>query len=235
MSLDQIPVYIKVNSIYPTGQVFAGLAKKWDPDFDGKRNIVINTFPGFAGDTATFTYVDFVDGNKHKDMMVTVAGDHKISISAPALTVPCTVAVRLWDAPISVTVNGSALDDPNYNSAGKKLTIPVETNKAIDIKIEATPQRVINRSIAIRPLGRILVKQTGKGIALVIPPLSGIRTMGKAKVTVFDLTGKTIMRKEALLNPGIPASVAITPCIGASIARVEMNGEVIGKVKILSQ
>ena len=235
MSLEQIPVYIKVNSIYPTGKVFAGLAKKWDTAFDRNRNIVINAFPGFADDSATFTYVDYLDSNTHKEMTVKVASNYEISITSPALTVPCTVAVRLWDPPISVSVDGSEISNPNYSSTGKKLIIPFEANKAIDVTIEATPQRVIGRSIAVQALGRIMVKRTGQGAMLLIPPLAWTGNNGKATVKLFDMAGRTIVRKIVTVKPGSTTPVGIALSKGVCIAKVEVNGISVGSIKIIAQ
>ncbi|MBN1128749.1 MAG: hypothetical protein JXA71_07170, partial [Chitinispirillaceae bacterium] len=215
--------------------VFGGLAKKWDTTFDSKRHIVINAFPGFARDSAVFTYVDYLDSNRHKAMKVAVSSDYVISITAPAFSVPCTVAVRLWAAPVKVAAGGTAIADPQYDAATKKLVIPVTANTPINLSIEAVPQRVISRSFATRALGRFSVTKSGLTTTLMVPPLAGIGIPGTANVSVFDLTGRTIVRKNVTVKTGMATPVGITTGRGACIARVEVNGVVVGKVKILAQ
>ncbi|MBN2036395.1 MAG: glycoside hydrolase family 31 protein [Chitinispirillaceae bacterium] len=234
ITLDQIPVYIKVNSIYPTGKVFAGLEKKWDADFDSKRNIVINAFPGFAGDSATFTYVDYLDSNRHKEMKVSVSPDYDISITSPALTVPCTVAVRLWDAPISVRVDTTVVADPQYDATVKKLVIPFAANTPVNVTIEATPQKVIGTSRALRAQGLIKIRQTARGTMLLVPSIAGTGKNGKATISVFDLAGRIIVKQTVTLNHGVVTPVALSLSRGASIVQVDVKGEIAGRVKIMA-
>ncbi|MBN1307914.1 MAG: glycoside hydrolase family 31 protein [Chitinispirillaceae bacterium] len=235
MTLDQISVYIKENSIYPTGQVFAGLAKKWDADFDANRHIVINAFPGYAGNTAVFTYVDYLDNDEHKDMKVSVSDDYEISITAPALTVPCTVAVRLWDEPISVSVDDTPITDPQYDASGNKLVVPFEADKPINLSIAAPPQRVIGKPVTPRSQGQINVRQTARGTMLVLPPVAGTGIRRKATVSVFDLAGRTIAREVVAVKPGIPTEVGISLCKGVFIAEAEVDGKAAGRVKIIAR
>lgn len=233
MTLERIPVYIRANSIYPTGQVFAGLAKKWDAQFDAKRHIVINVFPGGAGDAAVFTYVDYLDGNRHKDMKVSVSENYEVSITAPALTVPCTVAVRMWDTPISVSVDGTPLTRVQYSTAGKKLIVPLDADKPVSIAIAAPPQRVIGKHSAPLLQAPIMVRQTPGGVVLVLPATAGTGQNGKAKVSVFDLRGRIVARKAVAVKPGIPTAVDMAICKGGSIAEAQVNGAVTGRTRII--
>lgn len=239
MGLTQIPVYIKLNSIHPTGKVFGGLTKKWDPEFDSKRNLVINAFPGYDGDTSSFTYVDYLDDNKHKEMTLNVVGvgdDCDISITAPAMTVPTVVVVRMWETPESVSVGGVPVEDPQYDAATKRLTIPVADAEPIDISITAVKQRITHRSTAFRVHGRITVKHTAEGVCLAIPPLTGIGRTAKATVTVFDIAGRVLLRKIVSVAPDAVTPVSLSfGGKGTYIARVKSKGVEVGKVKILAQ
>jgi hypothetical protein len=163
MPLTQIPVYIKSNSIYPTGQVFAGLAKKWDPTFDSKRNIAINAFPGAVGETASFTYVDYIDGNKQKVMAVSVAVNNAISVVAPAMTIPGNVIVRLASAPTSVYLGETPIAEPVYDATAKKLTVPFVANQPIQVTVNGTPSNIIEPFEPMQAVGHITAKKAGSG------------------------------------------------------------------------
>jgi alpha-glucosidase (family GH31 glycosyl hydrolase) len=235
MSLIQIPVYIKSNSLYPSGKVFAGLEKKWNTNYDNERNIIINAFPGAAGESNTFTYVDYLDNDTKKTMSVSVSSSSVITVSSPALTVPCTVSVRLTATPTSVYLGSAAIVSPVYDATTKKLTVPVSANQSITVTINGTPSSIRKNYEPIQARGSMVVRHTDHGIELTIPRMTGINQNNKATITVFDMSGRNIVKKECILKQYASTSVPLNLAKGSYIARVKVNGVNICSSKIVAQ
>jgi alpha-glucosidase (family GH31 glycosyl hydrolase) len=235
MAVDQIPVYIKSNSIYPTGQVFAGLAKKWDPAYDSKRNITINTFPGAAGESNSFTYVDYVDADKKKVLTVSVTADNVITVSAPAMTIPGNVVVRLPAAPTTVFLGSTPVASPQYDATAKKLTVPFVANQAVTVTVNGQPVKTLEKFEPVQAHGIMQVRNSGGKTELIIPRMTGINLDSRAKIAIFDMAGKNIIKKECILKQYSSTPVFLSLGKGAYIARVKVNGIDAGYVKIVAQ
>jgi Alpha-glucosidases, family 31 of glycosyl hydrolases len=233
MSLTQIPVYIKSNSIYPTGQVFGGLAKKWDAAYDSKRNLVINAFPGVAGETNSFTYMDYVDANKPKVMTIAVTASNAISVTAPAMTIPGTVVVRLLAAPTSVYLGATAVASPQYDATTKKLTVPFVANQPIGVTVNGSPSKTIESFEPLRAQGSMTVLRTNRGIELRIPRMSGINRSSRATLVMCDMAGRNIAEKECALNQYASTPLPLTLAKGAYLVAMKVNGVNAGNVKIV--
>jgi alpha-glucosidase (family GH31 glycosyl hydrolase) len=234
MSLTQLPVYIKSNSIYPTGQIYAGLAKKWDPTFDAKRNLVINAFPGLAGESNSFTYVDYLDSNKHKELNVSASADYIVSITAPAMTISGTVVVCLHNAPISVATDTGTITNPQYDAVTKKLTVSFDANKAINVTIHGIPAGILRTSELIRTYGRMSVRNTLRGTQLTIPRIAGINQNTPSVINVFDAAGRTIIKRDIALKQSAPTSIVLTLVQGVYFAKLEVKGVNAGTIKIVA-
>ncbi|MBN1309232.1 MAG: hypothetical protein JXA18_15010 [Chitinispirillaceae bacterium] len=232
MSLTQIPVYIKANSIYPTGQVFAGLAKKWEPEFDGSRTMTINAFSGSAGESVSFTYIDYVDGDKEKVMELEVDDDDVITVSAPAMTLPGTVALRLPAAPTSVYRGSSQIAFPVYDAGANKLTVPFEANEPIMVTVNPTVE-IVAPFEPVQAKGLITVRHNGTDRELVIPRMTGLDARGRAAVRIFSMTGREIVKKSVPLNRHASTPLKITTGKGVFLAKVSMHGISMGTVKII--
>jgi hypothetical protein len=233
MSLTQIPVYIKSNSIYPTGQIFGGLAKKWDAAYDSKRNVVINAFPGAAGESNSFTYMDYVDANKLKVLTVSVSSGNAISVTAPAMTISGTVVVRLLAAPTSVYLGSTAIASPQYDATAKTLTVPFSATQSISVMVNGKPNTLEPYS-PIQAQGRVVVRHTERGMELTIPRMTGINQNSNASVAIFDVAGRNIFNKECILKQYASTPVLLTLAKGAYIAKVEVNGINAGTVRIVA-
>ncbi|MBN1129639.1 MAG: hypothetical protein JXA71_11665 [Chitinispirillaceae bacterium] len=233
MSLTQIPVYIKANSIYPTGQVFAGLAKKWDPTFDSKRTIAINAFPGTAGQSVSFTYVDYVDGNKKKVMTLAVAADNAISISAPAMTIPGTVVVRLAAAPTNVYLGSTQVTAPAYDATAKKLSVPFVANQPIQVTVNGSPTGIVEPFEPVQAKGSMIVRSSGGTVMLMIPRMTGLCDHSVAKVQILSMTGREIQKKTVSLNRYSSTPLFIATGKGVFLVKASVDGVTAGTVKII--
>ncbi len=135
--LSRLPVYVKNNSIYFSGSLYAGNMKKWEPDFEKLRKIEIHAFPGGAGEETSFAYVDALDGNKEKPISLAVGGDKAVSVNFGPLNLPGSVKIRLKSAPLSVVFNGVPLSKVDYDGAHETLEIPYEAGEKVSIRVMA--------------------------------------------------------------------------------------------------
>jgi len=234
LTLEQIPVYIKSNSIYPTGKVFAGLEKKWNPTYDSKRTITLNAFPGAAGESNSFTYMDYVDGDKLKTLTVSVSANNVISIAAPAMTIPGTVVIRLTAAPTSVYLGSTAITSPQYDATAKKLTVPFVANQPISVGINGTPNKVFDTYEPTRAHGRMMTRQTDHGMELTIPRMTGIDQNNRATLAIFDMTGRNVAKKEFTLIQYSSTPVTVKLGKGTYLAKVEVGGIEVDRAKIIA-
>jgi len=234
MALTQIPVYIKSNSIYPTGKVFAGLEKVWNPTYDNNRTVAINAFPGAAGESNSFTYVDYLDSNTQKAMAVSVSASNVITVSSPALTVAGTVVVYLPAAPTSVYLGATAVASPQYDETAKTLTVPFSANQPIRVTVNGTPTGVLEPYQPMASCGKIVFHRRAGGMELSIPRMTGIRAIRNASVSIIDMAGRTIVQKEFALNQYSATPVSLKLAKGAYLAKVEVGGIVVDKEKIVA-
>jgi alpha-glucosidase (family GH31 glycosyl hydrolase) len=232
MPLTQIPVYVKANSIYPTGRVFAGLAKKWETDYDSKRTITINAFPGNAGESVSFTYVDYVDADKLKPMTLDVNAGGVITVSSPAMTVPGNVVIRLSAAPTVVYAGATQVASPAYDAAAKRLTVPFEANQPIQVTVNGSPT-ALTTPFEVRSAGFLSVKKRGTLVELVIPCIAGSDGHNDATVSMYSMTGRVIAERSVRVNryASTPFDIALPQ--GAYIARVTMHDVSIGTAKVI--
>ncbi len=89
-AVDEIPVFVRANSLFLTGDAYRGNSRTWLPD--ASSSLTLHVFPGEPGDTTNFDYVDSEDDNLIKPIaLVTTA--HGIRLTAPALRSATTVRV----------------------------------------------------------------------------------------------------------------------------------------------
>ncbi|MCF3650418.1 TIM-barrel domain-containing protein [Synoicihabitans lomoniglobus] len=79
---NEIPLFVRANSLLITGNVYAGNARTWDAD--SPPRLKIHAFPGEVGESTSFTYIDSADGDAAK--VIHLEHDETgISLTAPAL------------------------------------------------------------------------------------------------------------------------------------------------------
>ena len=93
--LDDIPLFARANSILVTGDIYRGNARNW---VAGQApSLRIDAFPGEAGSTAGFEYVDPFDADRVRVIRL-AADDSRIAVQAPALGVTATVVIHGTEA-----------------------------------------------------------------------------------------------------------------------------------------
>jgi hypothetical protein len=231
IQLHQIPVYVKSNSLYVTGQIYPGNSRRWIENFDDTRHLVINANPGNTGESTNFTYVDYLASDEKKVISLkTVAGnpDNIIVVQSPAMTVPCTVKVRLNTTPKSVTSNNVTLNahQYQYKASTKTLSVPVAVKQPINVQVNGIVSTVDTYeipSLLRKPKIRIIRNK----ITLIIPPVLGLRNGSRIMSQIFDMRGRLVWKKRIAPNQ-ICASVYPIPLNsigkGSYIIIIETDG-----------
>jgi alpha-glucosidase (family GH31 glycosyl hydrolase) len=135
-SLSKIPVYIKQNSIYLTGSIYRGSVKKWMPEFEKQKHLIIHAFPGELGEENTFTYVDALDRNKEKAVHLGADQSKEVTLDYGAMSLPGEIKIRLTHAPKTVTFNGKAIENVDYDKGKMLLTIPFAAHETVVVKVQ---------------------------------------------------------------------------------------------------
>lgn len=120
--LDRIPVFVRANSIYVTGNIHQGSSKVWDKK--SEPAVTVHVFPGADGETAAFNYMDYLDQDQIKPIQLAVEGS-KTTLKAEPLSTPATLALHCDTAPKSVTLNGKSVKG-NYSKKTQKLRVKLE-------------------------------------------------------------------------------------------------------------
>jgi hypothetical protein len=195
----QMPVYVKTNSVYITGQIYAGSSKRWITNFDNTKNVTINASPGNAGDTSSFMYVDYLANDVKKVIKLSVSAANAIRVQAPSMTVAGNVAIHLATAPTTVYLNGAALTGTQFAfvDSTQSLNIPFAANIDIDVTVNGIPQVGIKQSTEPASIhGQLRVMISRHEINLVIPPITGLRAHKKVEIGIFDVRGINIWQRQ---------------------------------------
>ena len=236
--LYQIPVYIRVNSVFVTGQIYPGNSKRWITNYDSTRNVVINAFPGTAGQTDTFTYVDYLDGDAQKPVSVTTYTGGIIHVKSPAMTVKGSILVQMGAAPTGVTLGGATLTSSQYaySAATQTLTVSFAAGQTIDLSINGIVH-TIPAYERLSLVGRFQVRMTRGMIELMLPRAEGLRDNGRIEACIVDMRGRQVW-KSALSADAVRSSnqVIILKNIhaGSYIAAMNIDGVIVHCNKIVA-
>ncbi len=130
-SLDQIPLFIKSNSLFVSGKIYAGNDRLWDSD---SNYLVLSCFPGQSGDACTFDYMDLQDNNAVKQLQLSKK-DKEIQLTAPALSLPCSVEIYSIQSPASVSLKDQSVKF-KYDQNENKIVIPMPAGESIDLTLK---------------------------------------------------------------------------------------------------
>jgi alpha-glucosidase (family GH31 glycosyl hydrolase) len=130
---EKIPVYIKANSIYITGQIYQGNSKSWLHNVKGNEEISIHLFPGEIGDSTTFQYVDYLD-HDHEKIMTLLHGQGKIIFRSDTLTAKSNIKLKCKAEPVKILVNEKSVTY-DFDKTGKMVTLQLEKNKAVNLEL----------------------------------------------------------------------------------------------------
>ena len=108
VSIENIPVFIKENSIYVTGNIFQGSSKNWKNDLKGNEEITIHLFPGEPDDKTSFSYVDYFDDNKEKEMSM-ISLD-QVQFTSESLMTKSMIEIKCIAKPRKILLNNNPVD-----------------------------------------------------------------------------------------------------------------------------
>ena len=132
-----IPVFIKGNSIFITGQIYRGNSRIWENRVSEDKKIIIHLFPGQINEQVTFRYVDYLDNDKEKSMVLERRADTAVFTSEPLRTAS-TIEIKCDMKPSKILFNNKPVDF-NYNKTKNTASIQIEKNRPICLII-LTPQ-----------------------------------------------------------------------------------------------
>lgn len=133
VSTEGIPVFIRKNSIYVTGEIFRGNSKRWRGSLQNPE-ITIHVFPGEIGDSTRFDYVDYFDKNREKPIRLFSCSDELI-IQSEAMSTPSTLEIRTPEKPKEVQLSGESI--PFYFDSKLNMTkMKIEKNTRIEIRVK---------------------------------------------------------------------------------------------------
>jgi hypothetical protein len=237
--LYQIPVYIKANSIYVTGQVYPGNSKRWIANYDASKYVVINAFPGSAGQTDTFTYVDYLAADAKKTISLASYAGGVFHVKSPSMTVIDTVKAQMAAAPTSVTLNNVALTASQYAymAANQSLAVPVAAGQAIDLWINGVVSVVASYQ---KPslLGRLRIRMAKGMLELIVPSVTGLRDNSRIEAEILDMRGRQVWKSTLAASQICSSAHAIvlnTISKGSYVATVKVDGVNVQRSKIVVQ
>jgi alpha-glucosidase (family GH31 glycosyl hydrolase) len=125
---DEIPVFIKTNSIWVEGAFDKGNAAIWDNNNDTLQFYYLPS----SNDSTTFDYVDYKDGNKEKEIKASQQNG-QIQIDVPALINKAVFNIKLDKKPEQIKVNDKGVKII-WKETGEAI-VALDINKNNSIKI----------------------------------------------------------------------------------------------------
>ena len=131
--LQNIPVFIKENSIYVTGDIYRGNSKIWMDKESSSESLTIHLYPGPDGTGTSFTYMDYLNNDAPRKMVLENQNDN-VSFKSGALHIDCVIEVKYRNKPENVILNGNHIEYV-FDSDKKITTIAVEKDTVINLEI----------------------------------------------------------------------------------------------------
>lgn len=101
--LERIPIFIKNNSLFVSGNFSIGNLKLWYKE--KQSQLTIHLFSYQNNGNISFDYIDFFDNNKEK-LLIAKSTPEKIEFRAPILKCPSRLVIKLDRKPKEVILNG---------------------------------------------------------------------------------------------------------------------------------
>ncbi|MFT3781473.1 MAG: glycoside hydrolase family 31 protein [Nibricoccus sp.] len=128
---NRIPVFVRENSIYVTGNLAVGNGFRWDGS--AKASYVVQVSPGDDGDETSFELIDAA-GNGETKLITASVRRGKIRVKIPALSAPVELRVH-EEPPAHVRVNNRPFDS-KFDPTVASYRIPLPANVAHEIEID---------------------------------------------------------------------------------------------------
>jgi alpha-glucosidase (family GH31 glycosyl hydrolase) len=135
--LNTIPVFVKENSIFITGQIFQGNSRIWENNSIEEKNIVVHLFPGQVNEQTLFKYVDYCDNDKEKSMVLEHQSD-KIVFTSESLGTSSTIELKCAAKPTHILLNKKSVQ---FTYDETKNVAHVQIDKGTSVQVEVLPPR----------------------------------------------------------------------------------------------
>jgi hypothetical protein len=166
-------------------------------------------------------------------MSLSVTATGFVSVVSQPLTVPCTVSVRLMAPPTLVYSGATQIPAPQYNATKKTLSVPFAANQPIRVSVGGLVG--VHRPEPVKMNGRITASSLGNGkTRITIPRMSGLRGNNSVILTFYSISGKPEYKSEIALNPYAPTHLSVKLRKGAYIAKLTVDGNTAGSIKVIS-
>ncbi|MBN2202455.1 glycoside hydrolase family 31 protein [bacterium] len=128
-----IPVFVRENTLYVTGDIFRGNSRKWKGELKGNGSLVIHAFPGGPGDSTVFDYVDAFDGDEEKQVKLSRTDD-AVVLESPALSSAASAEIRFNAKPVSAVLNGRPVR-LKYDASRKMAAFALPLDSAVRLEL----------------------------------------------------------------------------------------------------
>jgi alpha-glucosidase (family GH31 glycosyl hydrolase) len=129
----EIPVFIRGNSIVLTGDIYRGNSRLWKGELQGDHSLTIHLYPGKQNEATEFTYVDYLDNDRHKTMTLAVENG-QVNFTSPALTVETGIRIHTETEPESIRIDGEPVPY-DYDATTRQATVGIESDTAISLTV----------------------------------------------------------------------------------------------------
>jgi hypothetical protein len=191
---EHIPVFVKKNSVYLSGQIYGGNSVNWIDNYEAGRHVDVHAFPGSAGQSATFIYVDYLDNDNEKGVSVDQVNEDIAVVHFPAMPVPGTVFVYSQDSPQKVFKNGSETSDYDYDSGTRAVGVPFSANEVVTVQVGGSEVHIGMRDARELVQGARLVR-TGSSLRLSWDKTDGAGLHKGFDISLYDMRGRCCWRR----------------------------------------
>lgn len=130
-SLDKIPVFVKSNSVYITGNIYKGNDKLWNKN---NEELSIHIFPGSKGERFLYSYVDLNDADKEKNISIENENEGLI-IHLDALKIKSKIYIKSKTEPSKVIINDTNTEY-NWDKSTGFIETEISNDTMVNIKIQ---------------------------------------------------------------------------------------------------
>lgn len=131
--IETIPVFVKENSIYVTGNIFEGSSKNWKDDLKGNEEITIHLFPGESVDRTSFSYIDYFDDDKEKEINM-ISFDEKVELKSESLMTKTVIEIKCVAKPGKILLNSNPVDF-EFDEVNKIAEVHLEKNTPVHLEV----------------------------------------------------------------------------------------------------
>lgn len=133
VDIESIPIFVKANSIYVTGDIYRGNSNIWKDELKGNEEIRIHLFPGNVSEQTLFQYIDYLDNDNLKEMKLN-SNEKKIEFTSSSLSTLATINIKSNSKPLEVLLNGDSINF-DYDKSIGIVKVNVDKGEQISLQV----------------------------------------------------------------------------------------------------